>query len=269
MNSSDKSRFIKTVYSHYETKGRHSLPWRINTDPYYILVSELMLQQTQVDRVIPKFTTFVHKYPSIGALYKASIGEVLLLWQGLGYNRRAKYLLETAALVQEEYNGVLPQQKEYLLQLPGVGTYTAAAVQVFGFNIPEIVIETNIRTVYISHFYNEKAQVSDEQIKSLLAETLDYSNPREWYWALMDYGSYIKKTQKNYSRQSSMYKKQSAFKGSNREIRGAVIKLLVKGKKIKNQVLALPFAEEKIKTVLKDLVDEGLVTRDKDTFFLA
>ena len=268
MISGDRNRFIQAVYDHYKKEGRHDLPWRVNTDPYYVLVSEIMLQQTQVDRVVPKFNAFVTKYPSVHKLAQASIKDVLILWQGLGYNRRAKYLLEAAKTIQHDNNGMFINKKEYLLQLSGVGSYTAAAVRVFGFNIPDILIETNIRTVYISYFYKNKEQVSDRHLEYLLEHTLDMDNPREWYWALMDYGSYIKKNQKNYSRQSSVYKKQPAFKGSNREIRGVIIKTLLSGKKTKANLLSLPFSSKRILTVLRDLTKERLVHENKEVYYL-
>ncbi len=264
-----KDDFISKVYAYYKTSGRNDLPWRINTDPYRILVSELMLQQTQVDRVIQKYNDFISAYPTITDLANGNMKDVLMLWQGLGYNRRAKFLFETANILCNTYEGSLPKEKSSLVELPGVGNYTASAVRVFSFNIPDILIETNIRTVYISYFYSNETSVSDDRLEVLLEDTLDHDNPREWYWALMDYGSYIKKTQKNYSRQSAVYKKQTTFKGSKREVRGAVIKILLTDKQSLAGLYKLPFEKQNIKVVLEELLREGMISKKKNIYFLS
>jgi A/G-specific adenine glycosylase len=138
------------------------MPWRTNVDPYYVLVSELMLQQTQVDRVIPKFEAFMQAFPSIQDLSNASLAEVLTLWSGLGYNRRAKFLHSAAQKVVNDFNGVLPDSLESLVQLPGVGPNTAGAILAYSFNTPVEFIETNVRTVYFYHFFEDQLSVTDK-----------------------------------------------------------------------------------------------------------
>ena len=201
------------------------MPWRQDTRPYYILVSELMLQQTQVDRVIPKFQAFIATFPNEIVLAAASLADVLVLWQGLGYNRRAKYLHDAAKKIVEA--GEFPQSEPDLLALPGVGQNTAGALQVYAYNQPAIFVETNIRTVYFHHFFAHGNPVEDSEIRNLLAVTIDREHPREFYWALMDYGSWLKRNGAGRITQSKHYVKQSALAGSVREVRGKIVAYLV------------------------------------------
>src|SRR6476620_8730084 len=164
------------------------MPWRDDTRPYYVLVSELMLQQTQVSRVIPKFNAFVEAFPNEQTLAESSLAEVLVRWQGLGYNRRAKFLHDAAKRIATEFGGVFPTEAHDILSLPGVGKNTLGAIQAYAFNQSALFIETNIRTVYIHHFFNDQFDVSDSQISEKLEQTLDREHPRAFYWALMDYG---------------------------------------------------------------------------------
>jgi A/G-specific adenine glycosylase len=225
MTHSEKT-FIQTVKRYYKKHGRHDLPWRKTNNPYRILVSEMMLQQTQVSRVIPKYRVFLKQFPTIQALAHAPLKDVLALWQGLGYNRRAKFLHDCAKVVVHEYNRSLPTDLETLCRLPGIGPYTAGAVYVFATNKPEVIIETNIRTVFLYHFFSKKKQVFDREILEYVERTLDMKNPREWYWALMDYGAHLKTKGIRTHRNSKHYTKQSKFKGSNREVRGAILRIL-------------------------------------------
>ena len=136
-------------------KGRElyrDMPWREDTRPYFVLVSELMLQQTQVSRVIPKFKEFIKHFPDERALASASLGDVLKQWQGLGYNRRAKYLHEAARMIVDEFGGEFPKDQKDMQRLPGVGKNTAGAIAAYSFNQPSVFVETNIRTVFIHHF---------------------------------------------------------------------------------------------------------------------
>ena len=219
--------FIKTVKEFYE-KHYRPMPWRENPSPYYVLVSELMLQQTQVQRVMTKFPLFIERFPTVEALANAELSEVLEEWDGLGYYRRARFLHESAKMIISDYSGVIPQDVEELTKLHGVGPNTAAAVTVYAFNNPQPFIETNIRTVYIHHFFNDVVEVHDKELFPIIEQTIDKKNPREWYWALMDYGTFLKATYGNVSRKSSHYKKQSAFKGSFRQKRAKVLKMLMK-----------------------------------------
>lgn len=252
--------FIKTVKAFYKTHGRHDLLWRQTKDPYRILVSELMLQQTQVARVVPKYEAFIEVFPTAAQLAAASLGDVLRLWQGLGYNRRAKYLQQAAQFVTQELKGVFPQTAEALLALPGVGPYTASAVAAFAFDEPVVVVETNIRTVYIHHFFHDAANIPDSELAPRIARTLQTPSS-EWYAALMDYGSMLKQTIGNKNRQSKTYQKQVRFEGSDRQIRGSIIRLLAAGPQTK-QALVLqcrPAEAERIEVQLQKLVDEGLL----------
>lgn len=163
------------------------MPWRSDTRPYYVLVSEVMLQQTQVDRVIPKFLEFIHKFPDAASLAETPLGEVLVLWSGLGYNRRAKYLHEAAKMVMTDFGGEFPTDVDGLIKLPGVGQNTAGAMMAYAHDQPVLFVETNVRTVYFHHFFEDGEKVTDGQIRALLEQTIDMQHPREFYWALMDY----------------------------------------------------------------------------------
>jgi len=259
--------FLRRWYLNY---GRHELPWRQTSDPYKILVSELMLQQTQVERVIPKYLAFIDRFPNTKTLAAASLKEVLVLWQGLGYNRRAKYLHQCAQAVEEQYQGSFPQQPQELLELPGIGPYTASAVAAFAFNQPVVLIETNVRTVYLYHFFAERNSVHDTEVLALVKESLDETAPREWYWALMDYGSYLKKILPNPSRKSKQYTKQSKFSGSLRQVRGEIIRLLTQNDHQSMQQLLTQLRSNPahFEAALQQLLSENLVVQDSGKFSL-
>ncbi|MCX6787733.1 MAG: A/G-specific adenine glycosylase [Candidatus Kaiserbacteria bacterium] len=212
------------VWRHYHARGRHDLPWRKNHDVYRILVSEVMLQQTQVERVIPFYNAFLKKFPTARRLAAAPLSEVLKSWQGLGYNRRAK-LLHAAA---KELAITKVSSATELERLPGVGPYTARAVVAFAYNQDVVVIETNIRTAVTHHFFSDKKKVSDVEIEKILAEALPKGRSREWYSALMDYGAHLKRSGISLNKKSATYAKQSKFVGSLRESRGAILRLLSK-----------------------------------------
>ncbi|MCA9362373.1 A/G-specific adenine glycosylase [Candidatus Kaiserbacteria bacterium] len=218
--------FVALVWRYYEAHGRHELPWRKTADPYHILVSELMLQQTQVDRALSKYRVFMRKFPTARRLAAAPLGEVVRAWQGLGYNRRAKFLHEAAKVIVAEQKGKWPTEETGLRRLPGIGPYTAAAVMAFAYNSPVVLIETNVRQVFLHHFFKNDTDVSDTDILKLVAKTLPTDNPREWYWALMDYGAYLKREYGNVNHRSKHYAKQSKFQGSDRQIRGAILRVL-------------------------------------------
>lgn len=222
----EERALVKAVWSYYGSHARHELPWRKTTSAYKIAVSELMLQQTQVSRVIPKYQAFIKQFPSSKKLAEAQLSEVLLLWQGLGYNRRAKYLKLAAETVESDYHGTWPNKYQTLLRLPGIGPYTAGAIMAFAYNQPIAILETNIRTVFIHHLYPGVVGITDTVLLKHVAATLDSDKPRDWYAALMDYGSHLKSTVGNVSRQSSQYKKQTTFKTSNRYVRGTILKLV-------------------------------------------
>lgn len=252
-------------------KGRElfrEMPWRTNTDPYYVMVSEIMLQQTQVDRVVPKFEAFIARFPTVEALSKATLEEVLQMWSGLGYNRRAKFLHEAAKKIMSEYNGVFPDTQEGLVSLPGIGVNTAGAMLAYSFNVPTIYIETNIRTVYFFHFFLDKDDVSDTELRAVVEATVDTEHPREWYWAMMDYGSYLKRQGIGQNNKSRHYKKQSPLKGSVREVRGQILKLLTSADFNEIELRIELNADERFEPALLSLEKEGLVAKTNGVFHL-
>lgn len=267
-----ETQFVQTVTDFYTIHGRHTLPWRKTKDPYKILVSEIMLQQTQVDRVVPKYKVFLKIFPNFRTLAEASLGEVLTQWQGLGYNRRAKMLHTCAKEVMSTYKGSYPDTFQESIKLPGVGPYTAGAVLAFAFNEPVTIIETNIRTVYIHHFFSKDTDVTDAEILLLVKKTLDTEKPREWYWALMDYGSYLKKEYGSFNSKSKHYIKQSKFKGSDRQIRGAVIRMLTEGTCLYSRKKLLKklshFEDIRIDAQLEKLLKEGMIVKTKQNYHL-
>lgn len=254
------TKFRKTIYSYYHKCGRHDLPWRNTNNPYHILVSEFMLQQTQVARIIDKYNSFIKRFPGIEHLGKSSLKSVLRMWSGLGYNRRAVYLHNTAKIICKEYNGKIPEIYAELIHLPGISHATAGEILAFAFNIPTVFIETNIRSVYIYSFFNTVNNVNDKTIIPLIEQTLDKSNPRLWYYALMDYGVMIKKENKGVSHRSRQYKKQSRFEGSNRQIRGIIIKALLKNPLTEKELVQTTgITGSKIKQTLTGLCKEGFI----------
>jgi A/G-specific adenine glycosylase len=223
---------LRELKSFYKKSGRSHLPWRKTRDPYKILVSELMLQQTQVARVIPKYERFIKVFPSFAVLAKASLSKVLVEWQGLGYNRRAKFLHQTAKIIRARSNLAQAQlSTEFLESLPGIGPYTARAVSVFAYNRPEVFIETNIRTVFTHHYFQQgstslEKKIADTELLPLIERDLKKSKmePRDFYAALMDYGSHLKASGVRINNKSKHYVKQSKFEGSKRQKRAAKLR---------------------------------------------
>lgn len=263
----DILEFQETIWQ----KGRElfrEMPWRTDTRPYYVMVSEIMLQQTQVDRVVPKFEAFIERFPSFEDLSKASLAEVLQMWSGLGYNRRAKFLHEAAIKIMAEYGGVFPETGKELMSLPGIGVNTAGAMLAYSFNTPSIFIETNIRTVYFYHFFLGRDEVSDSELRAVVEATIDTELPREWYWALMDYGSHLKRQGIGQNNKSSHYKKQSPLKGSVREVRGQIIKLLTATDFDELALRLELLADERFEPAITSLQKEGLISKTGQTFHL-
>jgi len=241
------------------------MPWREKITPYRIVVSEVMLQQTQTPRVAKKFDSFLKKFPSFQKLAAAPLSTVLKEWQGLGYNRRALNLHRLAQTIKEK----LPKTYEELLELPGIGPNTAGSILAFAYNLPRPFIETNIRTVFIHFFFkNHKGKVEDKKLMPLIEATLDKKNPREWYYALMDYGAFLKKTQINTSRSSKHHIQQTKFKGSNRELRSNILKILLE-KPQSFEFIIKNFPEKSVIVVdknVRDLQKEGFIFLDKGVY---
>lgn len=254
----------------YRRHGRHDLPWRRTCDPYRIFISELMLQQTQVDRVIPKYTEFLKAFPTIQKLSRASQSNVLKTWHGLGYNRRALYACRAAQKIIGEFRGKFPHDIHDIELLPGVGKYTVRAIRVFAWNTPEVLIETNIRRVFIHFFFSNKSTVADRDILAYIQKTLPRKNPRAWYWALMDYGALALKDVKNPNRKSAHYTRQSRFLGSRRHARAKIISFFLERRNatslhalasyLQRDTLLKKYAKKRVLSeILRDLKKEGFV----------
>lgn len=262
--------FKKTVWAYYRKNGRHDLPWRKSHDPYRILVSEIMLQQTQVERVIPFYAKFLSQFPTTKKLAAAPLGEVLKTWQGLGYNRRAKMLHEAAKRVVKEFGGTFPKEVEALEELPGIGPYTARAVAAFAHNEDVVFIETNIRTVITHHFFARTKSIADTEVLHILTEVFPKGKSREWYAALMDYGAYLKRSGIQLNTKSTHYSKQSRFVGSDREARGAILRELAKGSRntVRLEALVGDDRMPQMQKQLQKLLAEGLIQKRGKGFAL-
>jgi A/G-specific adenine glycosylase len=259
----------RSVWGHYKAHGRHDLPWRHTTNPYRILVSEIMLQQTQVDRVVPKYQAFLKRFPTVRALAHAPLADVLGAWQGLGYNRRAKALHDAAHELLARYHGRVPRAYDELVRLPGVGPYTAGAVCVFAFGENHPLIETNVRTVIFHHLLRGRDNVPDSELREIASEVCDRARPREWYWALMDYGASLKRQGVRLNTVSKHYSKQSRFEGSDRQIRGAVLKALLDGAQTAESLQNVTRANrERLTRQLNQLAKERLVIKQSGVWSL-
>lgn len=242
------------------------MPWRRDTRGYYVLVSEIMLQQTQVDRVVPKFEAFVARFPDFASLAAAPLADVLILWSGLGYNRRAKFLHEAAKAIVQQHDGDLPATHDELVALPGVGKNTAGALLAYVYNQPVLYVETNVRTVYLHHFFADRTDVADASILERLDATLWREHPREFYWALMDYGSWLKRSGVRNVSASRHYRKQAPLAGSVRQVRGRIIKHLTAGPTDFAILLSQTDpGDGRFETAYTQLVSEGLVEQRGDT----
>lgn len=269
------SKFRKIIWDYYKNNKR-DFPWRHTTDPYKILISEVMLQQTQTYRVLPKYEQFIKTFPDFSSLERRGLSKLLGVWSGLGYNRRALYLQKTAQKVVNEHNGKLPMDPKILQTFPGIGPNTAGSIYVFSTNLPYVFIETNIRRVFIHFFYSDchpersEGSIPDTSLIPLISQTLDQKNPREWYYTLMDYGAMLAKTIENPNRKSKHYTKQSRFEGSLRQVRGKILKILANGSiiqtiELKRMVNTSP---EYFQKALGQLEKEGFITVKSSMIFL-
>ncbi|MBI2344571.1 A/G-specific adenine glycosylase [Candidatus Dependentiae bacterium] len=265
--------FRRSIYNYYYN-NRRDFSWRNNITAYRIFVSEVMLQQTQASRVLLKFEQWIEKFPDFKSLASASQHEILLVWQGLGYNSRGLRLLQAAQIVENKFHGILPDDLDILKSLPGIGPNTAGSISAFAFNKPVSFIETNIRTVFLHEFFKKQELVRDKEILKLVEQTVDKNNPRDWYYALMDYGVYLKKKLKINNKKSKHYVQQSKFVGSRRQVRGAIVRILAKMKKLSKEDLfflleqELPDNNHSFENVLRDLIIEKIVFRANQYIFL-
>ncbi len=298
LNKKEIQQFQKIVLDYFIISGRTHLPWREKINPYKVWVSEVMLQQTQVDRVIPFFNNWMKYFPDIQTLANASQIDVLKHWKGLGYNSRALRTKKCAEEIVQKYHGIFPKEKNEIEKLPGIGPYTAGAIVAFAYNQSTVIIETNIRRVFIHHFFenechpeldsgsrlesqntwipdqvrNDNRQITDSQILDLVEKTLPEKDFRMWYWALMDYGSYLGRTlniagkKYNPNIQSKHYNKQSKFIGSDRQIRGRILEILLQEKnneitlvKLQKGIVELTIDYERVQKILDQLVLENFI----------
>lgn len=268
--SSDIRAFVTTVTGYWKKEGRHDLPWR-HTDAYGVLVSEIMLQQTQVDRVAPYFERWMRTFPTVEKLARAPLEAVLREWSGLGYNRRAKLLRECAKEIVGRHGGKVPRDFAALVALPAIGPYTAGAIRAFAFDEKEVFIETNIRAVLIHHFFPKSMKVDDKKLIPILKECLLHiKSAREWYSALMDYGAHLKKTNPNPSRRSKHHTRQSKFEGSLRQYRGIILRRLVSGPLKESVLLNVEVGQSYfMEQALRDLEREGLIRKQKSLWRLS
>ena len=269
-DSDQKIELFKLIIDDFYKLNRRSFLWRENITNYGVVVSEIMLQQTQVERVAQKFEFFLSSFPDFESLAQAPFYEVLKVWKGLGYNRRAMALQKIAQIVVSEHDNILPHEPEILETFPGIGKATARSIVSFAFNHPTVFIETNIRTVFIYFFFPDIANIHDKQILPIVEKTLDRNNSREWYYALMDYGVWLKKTVGNLSRLSSHYSKQSKFEGSDRQIRGQILQILLEQKYLdKAQICFLINKNNmRVEKIIGDLCKEGYISEVNQVFCL-
>lgn len=275
------------------------LPWRRTRDPYRIWLSEVMLQQTQVARVEARMPAWLERFPSVEALAAASTSDVLEAWQGMGYNRRALALKQAAQEIVERYDGAFPSETKELVGLPGIGPATAQGIRAFAFDLPGVYLETNVRTVLLHHFFPDVPAVPDRELTPLVRATCPMApadaaeragesagadlyakpqdardTPRSWYYAMLDYGAYLKKTLPNPSRRSAGYTRQSRFEGSRRQKRAEIVRLLLDARDAEPAGLTLsaateavsrleakagrgPVEEKLVRSILADLEREG------------
>lgn len=272
--------FTETVWS----RGRElyrDLPWRNTFDPYAILLSEIMLQQTQVARVLGRWERWLETFPTVADLARAPLPPVLELWQGMGYNRRALNLKRCAEEVVATYGGEIPHDKKSLLALPGIGPSTSAGVRIFAFQQPDMYLETNVRAVFIHELFSEHETVSDKELVPLVEATCpDDGRVRDWYYALLDYGAYLKKTTVNPTRKSRQYTRQSKFEGSHRQKRAYLLRCVIDDV-LTSEELAESLARselgagreapslEETQAILCELEREGFIARQGDAWLCA
>ena len=266
--------FRSDVLGFYRTHGRTGMPWRETHDPYRVWVSEAMLQQTQVARVVPAYESWMERFPTVDALAAASTAEVLEAWQGLGYNRRAIALKRAAETISSEFGGIVPCEEDALLSLPGIGPATAAGIRAFAFGLPALYLETNVRSALLHGLLGDQDDVSDRTLFSLLDALM--SEPpevdvRTWYYALMDYGAHLKRTLPNPSRRSRHHARQSSFEGSHRQKRSRLLRAVMAepGRRVDELADELGYEIAIAERIATELESEGFLVRRGEGLFIA
>jgi len=257
-------RFQKKVFSFYQ-KNKRDLPWRKTTDPYKILLSELMLQQTQVKRVILYYDKWIARWPTIDALASASLSKVLQMWMGLGYNTRAVNLHITARKIVTEFNSdVLKAMKQYK-ELPGIGRYTSQAVQIFSSNENLFTVDTNIRRIFICEF-DLSTKIPEKELWGLAERCLPLGKSRDWHNALMDYGALHLTARKTGIKPKTQ---QSRFEGSNREIRAKILRcLLTNSTSLSELEKKLGIKQKRLRSILDKMINEKIIAKRNNTYQL-
>ncbi len=284
---------FRTFIRQEGTRLYRDLPWRRTRDPYIIWLSEVMLQQTQVPRVESRMPEWLDRFPTIEALAAASAADVLAAWQGMGYNRRALALHTAARQIVEEHHGVVPRETAALTALPGIGPATAQGIRAFAFDLQGVYLETNVRTVFLHHFFPDVPGVPDRELTALIEAACpaapgatgdvapyampqdEQDTPRAWYYALLDYGAYLKKTIPNPSRRSASYTRQSRFEGSRRQKRAELVRVLLAARDAGEGALALDEITQRLsarelaagrEAVTSELVMSILADLERDGF---
>ena len=257
ISNSEVREFRKKIRTFYR-KNKRELPFRNTSDPYKITVSELMLQQTQVDRVIPYYQRWINRFPDWLSLHNSSQQDILATWSGLGYNRRALFLKKITDAVVTIYDGNFPQEIEESIKLPGIGKYTANAIAVFAFNKRVAAVDTNIRKVLLSSF-QLSPDTTDKEVQKLAELVLPKTKLRSWHYALMDYAKSLPKSTHN--KYASKYK-QSQFEGTIRQIRGFILKELTAGTTLTRKTISRSLNRDSadVSKAVSELVQEGFIT---------
>jgi A/G-specific adenine glycosylase len=235
MRSTPTSRELAAFHKEVLQKGRklyRDLPWRHTQDPYEIWISEVMLQQTQVSRVEKRWSAWLAEFPTLETLATATRAQVLNVWQGMGYNRRALALLRAARQLVDA-GASIPSEENALEVLPGIGATTAAGIRAFAFDLPSVYLDTNVRSVFLYYFFRGESKISDAILRPIVCATCPKNDtdptddPRTWYYALLDVGACLKRMIPNPSRQSASYSRQSKFDGSHRQKRAEILKIIL------------------------------------------
>lgn len=271
--------FQKMILDWYRKNKRDYLPWRKQDalrDPYKILVSEIMLQQTQVTRVLEKYPQFLAAFSSLEHLASARFSRVLSVWQGMGYNRRARSLHLLADIIVREYNGKIPRDVQEIIKLPGIGSYTAGAVACFAFNQPVAFLDTNIRRVYLHHFFSgTNDKIADKELLKVADAALYRKNPRLWHYALMDYGALALRKEKGILKKAKGYHRQSSFEGSTRYFRSKIVRHLLTCKRATEKNILQSMAADRFFSpdidfplIFSGLERDGILCREHDWYMI-
>lgn len=256
-------KFQEKIFNWWK-ENKRDLPWRKTTNPYYIMVSEVMLQQTQVTRTIQKYLEFIKKFPTLQSLASALPAEVLAIWSGLGYNRRALWLQQAAQQIIEK--GSFPETPKELEKLKGIGPYTARSILIFAMNKDYPTVDTNIRRILIAEGFAEES-TQEKELFQIAEKLAPKGKSRDWHNALMDYGSQVLTVAKTGIKPVTTQKK---FSESKRYYRGKIVKILIKKQKqTKEQLLKECKLEEKeLDEILELLVKDGLIVEINEQYYL-